>query len=363
MLPTHLPAPLKLSIRTMKRLSLTSLATALVLGLAATASAHQNQTSEGSGGCSTGLHCDAGGPYVVASQPGAVTVQLNGSGSSGGTDFVWNVTYPGAYFNDASLPNPTLTIPITNGCSFDVPVQLLFKRTGASSMCSTVVRVRDREKPVIQCPELAKITSGENTSPEYQGAATATDNCDQNVTVTYTDKIVMPTCRAGRFAYQIERTWKAVDDDCNVAKCVQIIDVVRRAVNMDALPGTCPNLYDRNGCGSIPIAITGAQGFDASQIQWSSLRLWGFGCAGGPLAPDCITFGDVATPFPNGLDCNCTTANGDGKLDLVARFKRSRINNALGLANLPAGTPVKIIVTGKLQNGQHFIALDCLIMQ
>lgn len=370
----------------MNQFSRLSFAFALALGLATAAQASNNpgctpnpcgngggkshhgggNGGGGNGGCggtTTTLRCDAGGPYVVASAPGSVSIQLDGSGSTGGIDFVWNTTYPGAYFNDASLPNPTLVIPVTSTCGFDVPVELLLKSASSATTCSTVVRVRDREKPVITCPELAKVISGESTSPDALGWATATDNCDQNVTITYHDRIILPECRGDRFAYQIERKWKAVDDDCNVERCIQIIDVVRRSANIDVLPGVCPNTYDPSGCGYLAIAIAGEPGFNANQIKWNSIKLWGYECSAGPLSPDCLQLCDVATPFPNGFNCNCTTANGDGKVDLVARFKRSRINNAFGLCNVPAGTAIRVVVTGKLQNGNEFAGLDCFIVQ
>lgn len=355
----------------MKNIAHFTLAAALLLGLASSAHAHQNNGCNpnpcggnsgngGNGGCTPTLRCDAGGPYVVDAAPGVVTVQLNGLGSTGAMDWVWNTTYPGAYFMDAGVPNPVLVIPVMNDCSFNVTVDLLVKRTGESKTCSTTVRLKDRVKPVIVCPELAKVISGMDTSPQALGFATATDNCDQNVHVSYKDKIIFPDCRADRFAYQIERTWKAVDDDCNVEKCVQTIDVVRYFANLDILPGACPNLYNRRATSTLPIAIVGAPGFDVTQIQWNSIRLYGLDCTAGPLLPQCIGYADVATPFLNGLNCNCTNANGDGKLDLVLHFSRAQINCAFDLAEMSKGETLTVIVTGKLCDGRMFIAQDCM---
>jgi hypothetical protein len=385
----------------MIKLSHFSLAAALLLGLATAAQAHNNNHNNGcnsssgggngngncgggnhnncnhgggnhggggnggngGGNCGPTLRCDAGGPYTVAYAPGSVSIQLNGLDSTGAQDYVWNTTFPGAYFDDAALPNPTLVIPTSNDCSFNVEICLLVKRPGQSKTCCTTVRVRDRQKPVIECPDMAKVISGEDTSPQALGFATATDNCDSNVQISYCDRIVPPDCKADRFAYIIERTWRAVDDDCNVAKCVQIIDVVRYSARLDIIPGACPNIYNRNGCGTIPIAISGDVGFDVTKIQWNSVRLWGYQCTGGPIEPQSLCFGDASTAFLNTLNCLCTNANGDGKLDLVGRFRRSQINCAFDMWDVPAGTQLTLVVTGKLCDGRLFIAQDCMTVQ
>lgn len=350
----------------MKRLSHLTLASALLLGVATSARAHDNTRDPSAcgndnyaGGPTPTLICDAGGPYAVDLASPFVTVQMDGTGSTGAQNYVWNVTYPGAYFDDASLQNPTLLIPVSGTCGFDVEVCLLVKTLDVWSTCCTNVRVGERVAPVIVCPDTDKVISGMSTSPAVLGSATATDNCDQNVTVTHTDVIIQPACPADRFAYVIERTWRATDDDGNVSTCVQYIDVVRAFAHLDVLPGACPNLYNRRLRGTLPIAIVGAPGFDVTQIQWNTVRLFGRDCSAGPILPTSMANGDVATPFVNSLDCHCTTANGDGTLDLVAQFSYSQINTAFNLVQANKGETFVVVVTGELTNGVRFIAQDC----
>lgn len=362
-------------------LSLTFVA-AMAFSLASTVQAHNNNgcnnggnngPSNGcnnggsnwgnNGGCQVNLSCDAGGPYSVAGELGSVTVQLDGTQANGAQTWHWSTNFPGAVFNDASLPNATLTIPVGTDCSFNVNLSLTVTRNSVSKTCCTTIRVRDHVKPVITCPEFVKLTDGMETGPATAGYATATDNCDQNVQVTYCDKIIHPACAADRAVYQIERTWKAVDNDCNVAKCTQIINIDRLYAYMDVLPGVCQNLYNRGASANLPIAIVGLSGFNAAQIQWSSVRLFGLHCAGGPVAPECFELADVATPFFNSPSCACTNENGDGTPDLVAKFKRSKINQALGLANVAPGTAIPVIITGRLCNGIDFLAQDCIVVQ
>lgn len=323
---------------------------------------HQGGGYGGNGGCNVNLSCDAGGPYTVAAAAGLLSVQLDGTSSFGATSWSWSTNAAGAVFNDSTLPNPVLVIPSAGSCSSNVQVQLTVHRGQSTKTCSTTIRLRDTQKPVIQCPELGKVFSGMDTSPESQGWATATDNCDQNVQITYCDKIVFPQCPADRFAYVIERTWRAVDDDCNVAKCVQLIDVVRVVAALDIRPGVCPNVYDANACSLLPIAIVGAPGFDVTQINWCSVKVWGLDCTAGPIAPHAFQLTDVATPVISGVNCNCDDLNGDGKLDLLLKVQRYRINQSFGIANKPSGTTLPVVVTGQLCNGVRFIATDCMVL-
>jgi hypothetical protein len=308
------------------------------------------------------LSCDAGGPYNVDGQPGVVSVQLDGTDSAGATSWHWSVNYPGAFFDDANVPNPILTIPVTCDCSFNLTVNLTVRRDQQTRNCCAIVRLRDHVPPVITCPDDAKVTCGDDISPEALGFATATDNCDQHVHVTYHDHNVPAACDAQRFDHTIERTWRAVDNDCNSSTCVQTIDVVKQVADLDVLPGVCPNTYNKNSNALLPVAILGNFAFDVTRIQWNSVRLYGLDCNGGPVSAQSYQLCDVGTPFV-GSGCGCHDLNGDGRLDLVARFNRSQLNNSLHLNSLPSGTAVQVIVVGRLCDGCKFIAQDCLVIQ
>ncbi len=308
------------------------------------------------------LHCDAGGPYTVDSQMGVVSVQLDGTDSAGATSWHWSTNQPGAFFDDANVPNPVIAIPVTCDCSFNVSVSLTVRRDNQTKTCCATIRLRDHIRPIITCPEDGKIISGQDESPAALGCATATDNCDAHVQISYHDHIVQPDCPADRFDYVIERKWKAVDNDCNKATCVQNIDVVKKVAALDILPGACPNTYNRTSSALLPVAILGDFDFDVTQIQWNTVRMYGLDCAGGPVSAHSFQLADAATTFA-GTGCGCHDLNGDGRLDLVANFKRNQLNNGLGLCNLSSGTAVQIVVIGRLCNGSRFIAQDCLVVQ
>jgi len=316
----------------------------------------------GGGGGNNKLQCDAGGPYTVGVQAPFVTIQLDGRDSRNETGYAWTTTFPGALFDDASSGTPTLTIPVTDDWSFDVHVRLTVTNQNDSKTCSTKVRVRDQEPPVITCPENEKVFCGSDTSPDALGRATATDNCDDAPKVTYKDTIVPGTCAADRFDRIIERRWKARDDDGNTATCTQVIDVVKNITKLDVLPGVCPNGYDPDSCDLLPIAILGLDDFNVGNIQWNTVKLYGRNCDGGPVSAQCFQLADVAGPFFGGAACDCDEVGPDGKLDLVGYFKRSKLNQRLGLDCLPAGSVVQVVITGSLCDGCKFVAEDCLIV-
>jgi len=72
----------------------------------------------------------------------------------------------------------------------------------------------DDQDPVITCPDDVTVDCGESTHPDYTGYAIATDNCDPDPEVTYSDDWV------GNVLY---RTWTATDSAGNYAECTQTI--------------------------------------------------------------------------------------------------------------------------------------------
>lgn len=308
------------------------------------------------------LDCDAGGPYTATASGAFAVVELDGTDSRNETGYMWSTNYPGAMFDDAESGQPTLTIPLDGNCGFELTVNLTVSKGQEKKTCSATVRLRDTEAPKIFCPETAKVFCGDSVSPNDVGRATATDNCDDNVKVTYSDKKTYTDCPADRFDHIIERRWRATDDDCNTSTCTQIIDVVKEFTFLDVLPGVCPNEYDTNSCDLLPVAILGLDGFNVGQIQWNTVKLYGRNCDGGPVSPQCFQFQDVAGPIAGGPECACDVVPPDGKLDLVAYFSRNKLNQRLGLDEVAPGTAVSVVITGRLCNGCKFVAEDCMIV-
>jgi len=137
------------------------------------------------------------------------------------------------------------------------------------------------------------------------------------------------------------------------------------AVEIDIKPGSCPNSWNRNSNGVLPVAILGTDDFDVTQIDVSSVTISrGDGTGGsvgpneGPPGPHSV-FEDVGTPF-EGEVCGCHEAEGDGILDLSMKFKTRDVADLLPVDD-PSGALVPLVVSGTLLDGTAFTsASDCV---
>ncbi|WP_372754518.1 immunoglobulin-like domain-containing protein [Mariniflexile sp.] len=91
---------------------------------------------------------------------------------------------------------------------------------GNTSEISQTITVEDTTAPVLSLPANVTAECSNDLSPLAFGTATATDNCDTNPTVSYTDNITEGACSG---TYTITRTWTATDTCGNTATANQII--------------------------------------------------------------------------------------------------------------------------------------------
>lgn len=100
---------------------------------------------------------------------------------------------------------------------------------------------------------------------------------------------------------------------------------IAREVAIDIKPGSCPNSFNPDSGGVLPVAILGGADFDVATVDPASLRLEG-------VAPVRWAYEDVATPVGGRKDScsSCTTAGRDGYPDLVLHFDRGAFAAALG---------------------------------
>ncbi|MBK8557244.1 MAG: T9SS type A sorting domain-containing protein [Lewinellaceae bacterium] len=127
---------------------------------------------------------------------------------------------------------------------------------GNTSTCNDEVQVIESVPPIIMCPPNQSITCDDNTDPAATGYASATDNCDSDPVVDYTDQISGPMPCDGT----IVRTWTATDACGNVSSCLQTITVHD---NVPPILTNCPQ----------NISVTGAldpAGQCIAQIQVNS---------------------------------------------------------------------------------------------
>src|SRR5260370_810218 len=89
--------------------------------------------------------------------------------------------------------------------------------TGNTSTRSQTITVEDTMAPKITfCPTDTTLACGDSTDPSKTGSATATDNCDANPSVTYSDSTAPGNCALNKV---ITRTWIATDACQNSSTC------------------------------------------------------------------------------------------------------------------------------------------------
>ena len=147
-------------------------------------------------------------------------------------------------------------------------------------------------------------------------------------------------------------------------RCVRVVsDMI--AVSVDIKPGSCPNSFNRNSHGVLPVALLGTEELDVMDIDVATVQLARADGIGGSVAPHEGPLGphsvyeDVATPF-EGEACDCHEEGPDGYLDLSMKFKTDDVVAGLLLNGLDPGALVELVVTGDLLDGTPFAATDCI---
>ncbi|MEE9269054.1 MAG: T9SS type A sorting domain-containing protein [Candidatus Krumholzibacteria bacterium] len=131
-------------------------------------------------------------------------------------------------------------------------------------------------------------------------------------------------------------------------------------VTMDILPGSCENPFNlewaKHNQGNdslLPVALVGGSNFDIQDVNPESVRLEGV------VVPVRLRYEDVSSPAaPGDADCECSAYGPDGQVDLMLKFSRLDIVQALGLVS---DREVRTLtLTGTLRDGTSFAATDCI---
>uniref|UniRef100_UPI00398A98E2 gliding motility-associated C-terminal domain-containing protein n=1 Tax=Winogradskyella sp. A3E31 TaxID=3349637 RepID=UPI00398A98E2 len=123
-------------------------------------------------------------------------------------------------------PNVTFTDVITQGdCAGEYTITRTWTATDVcnnSVSADQTITVQDTTAPELTLPDDVTIECTEDTSVDSLGSASATDNCDDNPQVTFTESIAAGDCVGN---YTITRTWTAVDECGNSVSADQTITV------------------------------------------------------------------------------------------------------------------------------------------
>jgi hypothetical protein len=130
--------------------------------------------------------------------------------------------------------------------------------------------------------------------------------------------------------------------------------IVEVAVAVDIKPEACPNPFNVNSKGLLPVAIPGSETVDVYDIDIDSIQLAG-------VSPIRGNYEDVATPLVDPDECECSTEGPDGYIDLTLRFEDQAIADALG--EVADGDEFILYLTGYLNDGTAIEGSDCIIVR
>lgn len=122
----------------------------------------------------------------------------------------------------------------------------------AGTSCWGYLAVKDKLAPQLECLD-TEILCNEDASPNNTGYPIITENCDEDVDITYTDTFIENDCNSP-FARTITRTWQVVDASGNTAICEQQIFLRRLDLHHIQFPETVHLECDQS---SVDTSITG----------------------------------------------------------------------------------------------------------
>lgn len=265
---------------------------------------------------------DIGGPYTTSE--GAI-VTFDGTGSSDpdgdAVTFQWDFDGDGAA--DATGASPAWSFADDGSYS----VSLTVSDGAASDVASTTVQVAN-VSPMVNAGSDASLISGRSytlggsfSDPgvldapwtwavDWGNGATASGTASVQTTQIAP---VVRMCVPGSYTVELAVT----DKDGGTGSDALSLSVAARAISIDVLPGSSTNpirLNDR-GQGRLPVAVLSHGGFDAGQLDPSTVTLSDGNGSGTP----------VATRRNGTLMAEREDVDGDGDIDLILHFERAAL--------------------------------------
>jgi hypothetical protein len=148
---------------------------------------------------------------------------------------------------DASDPSPIVSYSDESyviDCENYVIIERLWTAEDSCGNISEefqIITVEDTEAPVMIVPASVQVGLDGDISPEALGVATATDNCETEVSIEYSDEIVEGDCPS---EYTITRYWFAFDSCGNLAEGIQLIEVGNGPVSIEVPAEVVVNCND-----------------------------------------------------------------------------------------------------------------------
>ena len=192
--------------------------------------------------------------------------------------YLWFEECPYAFFDDPTAANCNFLIDLELNCTQTCLFELRVFSGGQLVKGFTQATVQDTTAPLITIPAdvvAIWVDPVAQTDPLNSGFASAVD-CDPNPVIAYTDVAVANTM-AGEPELVVTRTWTADDNCLHQSSGVQTITLLSPSGGMggllDLAPGSCPNELSASATGVVSLVLFGANQFDVSQIDRTTLEL------------------------------------------------------------------------------------------
>jgi len=205
------------------------------------------------------------------------------------------------------------------GCAADpLIITRTFRGTDACgnfSDVSVTINVADTIAPILV--GVPADATAECDSIPAAATVTATDNCDTNATVTFSESTSTGSCASG---YSITRTWTATDDCGNSFSASQTITVedttdptlvgvpADATVQCDAIPAAATVTATDNCDSDVAVAFNESQASGSCPGQYTITRTWTAtdDCGNDAVASQIITVQDTTAPTLSGQGADAT---------------------------------------------------------
>lgn len=132
------------------------------------------------------------------------------------------------------------------------------------------------------------------------------------------------------------------------------VELEPTVLNVDIKPQSCPNPLNIKSKGVLPVAILGSADFDVHDIDVATIQLAG-------VDPKRSNYEDVARPLLDADECECSTEEPDGYMDLTLKFNTQEIVCAIG--PVADGDELVLELTGLLHDDTPITGADCIIIR
>lgn len=187
---------------------------------------------------------------------------------------------------------------------------------------------------------------------EFGATGTYTEGAMNAATISYSHPYALNTSNLHLVLFH--------DNDFGEQYQINALDFPNVGVDVavDIKPGSCPNpLNAGSGGGVVSVAINSDGTTNVTDIDPATVRLAG-------VAPLRSAYEDVSTPYApyagkeNRTDCS--TEGADGLLDLVFKFDKGLLVDALGGSALVDGDVIVVPLTGALRDGTPIVGEDVM---